>query len=117
MKFFNPTSVAKSIGKVWQIVASKDVDIKTKSKLIMNPSGLQKQKPEPKPRPEPQDEEQKNIETINENNSEIPEEVWELKKERDRARKEKNWQKSNELREEIERAGFDIEGENIVRKI
>ncbi|MEK7116555.1 MAG: cysteine--tRNA ligase [Patescibacteria group bacterium] len=50
---------------------------------------------------------------------EIPEEVMELKKERDMARQQKNWQKSDELRKEIEREGYileDKENESIIRK-
>lgn len=50
---------------------------------------------------------------------EIPEEILELKKERDEARRQKDWQKSDELREEIERGGYILEdkgGESILRK-
>jgi cysteinyl-tRNA synthetase len=39
----------------------------------------------------------------------IPEEIIVLLKERERYRKEKNWQKADEAREEIERKGFRIE--------
>ena len=39
----------------------------------------------------------------------ISDEVMELKNERDTARKEKNWQKSDELREEIEKEGYILE--------
>ena len=43
----------------------------------------------------------------------------ELKNERDTARKEKNWQKSDEIREEIEKEGYLLEDKNdqsILRK-
>jgi len=49
----------------------------------------------------------------------IPEEILELKKERDTARQEKNWQKSDELRKEIEREGYTVEdknGESVIKK-
>jgi len=49
----------------------------------------------------------------------IPEDIQELKKERDIARNNKNWQKSDELRSEIEREGFileDKEKESIIKK-
>ena len=49
----------------------------------------------------------------------ISDEVMELKNERDTARKEKNWQKSDELREEIEKEGYLLEDKNdqsILRK-
>lgn len=39
----------------------------------------------------------------------IPKEILELAKEREMARKEKNWQKSDELREKIKRLGWQIE--------
>lgn len=44
--------------------------------------------------------------------TDIPEEVLELKKERDLAREQKNWQKSDELRGEIEREGYILEDKN-----
>ena len=49
----------------------------------------------------------------------ISDEVMELKNERDIARKEKNWQKSDEIREEIEKEGYLLEDKNdqsILRK-
>jgi cysteinyl-tRNA synthetase len=49
----------------------------------------------------------------------ISEEIMEMKKERDIARQQKNWQKSDELRKEIEREGYILEdraGESILRK-
>jgi cysteinyl-tRNA synthetase len=51
--------------------------------------------------------------------SDIPEEVLEMKKERDSARAQKNFQKSDELREEIEREGYiieDADGKSTLRK-
>jgi cysteinyl-tRNA synthetase len=49
----------------------------------------------------------------------FPDHVLELKDERDRARREKNWARSDELRQEIERLGFILEdkGEgSLIRK-
>lgn len=49
----------------------------------------------------------------------IPENILELKKERDIARKEKDWRKSDELREKIEKEGYILEDradESILRK-
>ncbi|MFA6270435.1 MAG: cysteine--tRNA ligase [Candidatus Paceibacterota bacterium] len=61
-----------------------------------------------------------NIALLSENTkTDIPEEILELKKERDHARETKNWQKSDELRGEIERTGFVLEDKNnesIIRK-
>jgi cysteinyl-tRNA synthetase len=51
--------------------------------------------------------------------ADIPDEIQTLKKERDIARQQKNWQKSDELRGEIEREGYVLEdkgGESILRK-
>jgi cysteinyl-tRNA synthetase len=51
--------------------------------------------------------------------SDIPEEILELKKERDSARAEKNWQKSDDLRSEIEHEGYlleDRDGKSIIKK-
>ena len=101
-------NIAKSIGLVWQIVKSKDIDAKTKLDLILDfdkALGLRLNEASPL-RKQADDEE-------------IPEEVLEMKKERDRARKEKNWQKSDELRKEIEREGYLLEdknGESTIRK-
>ncbi|MBI2039147.1 MAG: cysteine--tRNA ligase [Candidatus Niyogibacteria bacterium] len=39
----------------------------------------------------------------------IPDDVQQLEKERARARKEENWQKADELREEIQKRGWDVE--------
>lgn len=44
----------------------------------------------------------------NSNNSEIPEEILEISRERDIARKNKDWQKSDELRDLIASKGFSI---------
>jgi cysteinyl-tRNA synthetase len=55
----------------------------------------------------------------------IPEEILEMKKERDEARQAKNWNKSDELRDEIEKEGYILEdlpaqagkaGESIIKK-
>jgi cysteinyl-tRNA synthetase len=47
-----------------------------------------------------------------ETDTEIPEYVLEIKKERDDARAQKDWQKSDELRKEIEREGYILEDSN-----
>ena len=47
-----------------------------------------------------------------ETDTEIPEYVLEMKKERDDARAQKDWQKSDELRKEIEREGYILEDSN-----
>lgn len=44
--------------------------------------------------------------------SDIPDHTQELKKERDIARQNKNWQKSDELRKEIEQEGYIVEDKN-----
>ena len=49
----------------------------------------------------------------------IPEEILELKRERDEVRQEKNWQKSDELREEIEKESYVLEdgdNESVIKK-
>ncbi len=49
----------------------------------------------------------------------IPEEILELQSERDEARQKKDWQKSDRLREEIEKEGFVLEDKNtksVIRK-
>lgn len=50
-----------------------------------------------------------NIKTLAEDIKKVPDHVLELKDERDRARTEKNWARSDELRTEIERLGFILE--------
>ncbi len=40
---------------------------------------------------------------------EIPDEIWELVEERERARREKNWEKADRIREEIKSKGYIIE--------
>ncbi len=40
---------------------------------------------------------------------EVPDEIWELLEERERARKEKNWEKADKIREEIKDKGYIIE--------
>lgn len=49
----------------------------------------------------------------------IPEEIKELQNERDLARAEKDWEKSDRLREEIEKEGYileDKDGQNLIRR-
>lgn len=60
-----------------------------------------------------------NIKSLSEELWDIPDEISDLKKERDAAREEKNWDRSDKLREEIERDGYVLEDNNngsIVRK-
>jgi cysteinyl-tRNA synthetase len=60
-----------------------------------------------------------NIKKLSESVQQIPEEILEIKKERDEARAKKNFQKSDELRGEIEREGYTIEdkgSKTIIRK-
>jgi len=61
-----------------------------------------------------------NISSLSEKaRKEIPDEILEVKKERDAARAEKDFQKSDGLRKEIERGGYiseDKENESIIRK-
>jgi len=55
----------------------------------------------------------------NEVASDIPDHIQDLKKERDLVRQNKNWQKSDELRKEIEREGYlleDQENNSIIKK-
>jgi cysteinyl-tRNA synthetase len=95
---------AKAIGFVWQIIKSKDINSKMKLDLLLNfDKVLGLKLNEVNPRAE----------------EEIPAEILEMKKERDAARKEKDFHKSDELRKEIEREGFAVEdkdGESIIRK-
>jgi cysteinyl-tRNA synthetase len=104
-------NVAKSIGLIWQIVKSKEINDKTKLDLILDfDKVLGLNVPVPK---------LPFVETV------PSAEILNLKKERDAARQEKNWQKSDELREKIEKAGYILEdlpeqpgknGESIIRK-
>lgn len=61
-----------------------------------------------------------NIEKLSkEIKEDVPEEILKMKKERDKARLAKNWQKSDELRAEIEKEGFileDKDNKTIIRK-
>ena len=100
-------NIAKGIGLVWQIIKIKEINTKTKLELILDFDkvlGLKLDKVNP------------TAEILEE---QIPAEVLDLKKERDTARLEKNWTKSDELRKEIEREGYileDKEGKSILRK-
>lgn len=61
------------------------------------------------------------IQNLTKKITDIPDEIRELKKERDAARKMKNWQKSDELRKEIEKEGYVLEDQetdsNIRKKL
>jgi len=60
-----------------------------------------------------------NIKKLSEQIKEIPEEILKIKNDRDLARQEKNWEKSDELRVQIENLGFILEdkpNETLIRK-
>lgn len=60
-----------------------------------------------------------NIKIISEKLHNIPSEILEIKKEREKARSNKDWQKSDTLRKNLEEKGFVVEdrkNENIIRK-
>lgn len=59
------------------------------------------------------------IKNISKKINQIAEEILDLKKERDLAREKKDWEKSDKIREEIEREGYVLEDQNgttIIRK-
>lgn len=90
-------NVAKALGIVWQIIRSKELNSKTKYKLILDFDKILSL----------------NLDQVSEsyyelNESSIPKEILELKKERDDARTQKNWQRSDELRKKIENNGYSI---------
>lgn len=88
-------NMAKAIGLLWQIVKSKELDASTKYALLLDFDqvlGLKLAESA-----------QDKFEDI------IPAEILALKEERDTARAQKNWQKSDELRKQIEEAGYTIE--------
>ncbi len=81
----------KAIALMWEVIKSKELSDEEKYKTIIDFDkvlglGLSKVK-----------------------KSEIPQEVKKLVKEREKYRKEKNWQKSDELREKIKSLGFTVE--------
>lgn len=119
MKSDKKINIAKSIGLIWQIIKAKEIDAKTKYKMLLDFDKTPDLKPdEAKPLNDKIVAKKISEETLLVD-EEIPEEVLELKEERDTARKEKNWQKSDELREEIEREGYlleDKDGKTIIRK-
>ncbi|MEK7116553.1 MAG: hypothetical protein AAB837_00100 [Patescibacteria group bacterium] len=99
----NDLNIAKSIGTVWQIIKSKEVNAKAKLELLLDFDkvlGLKSSEAENLPDKQ-----------VEKDKDEIPVEVMELKKERDEARRRKDWQKSNELGEEIEKEGYFLEDE------
>ncbi|KKQ78209.1 MAG: hypothetical protein A3A96_00035 [Candidatus Zambryskibacteria bacterium RIFCSPLOWO2_01_FULL_39_39] len=107
-------SMARKMGRTWQIVKSREIDIKTKRKLFKNSDKVSEVSEVSESKPEKM--EVSDNEIIDD---EIPEEILELKKERDVARAEKNWQEYDELRCEIERGGYileDKDGKSIIRK-
>ena len=85
-------NVAKAIGLVWQITKSKEINSKTKLELILDFDKVLGLK-------------------LNEteiSNVKIPEDVKKLVEERDKARAEKDFAKSDKLRGEIESLGFEV---------
>jgi len=58
-----------------------------------------------------------NIKNLSKELRKVPDEILEVKDERDVARKKKNWQKSDKLREEIESQGFILEDKEGISKI
>lgn len=99
---------AKAVGILWQVAKNNEIGDKTKLKLILDfdkvlglnlpKSGFASKSA----------------------NEEIPEEIERLKKERDSARQEKNWQKSDRLRKEIEEKGYAVEDradESVLKKL
>jgi cysteinyl-tRNA synthetase len=98
---------AKAIGIIWQITKSSELNNRTKLALILDFDkvlGLQLNKTN---------------KATSQNELKIPEEILKLKNERDLAREQKNWQKSDDLRKQIELAGFILEDKNnesIIRK-
>lgn len=104
-------NIAKAIGLVWKIVKDEELGDQEKLSLILDFDrvlGLKLNEAESQDN------------TLNEMAaSEIGREVLELKKERDLARQQKNWQKSDELRKEIEREGYileDQDNQTIIKK-
>ena len=83
-------NVAKSIGLIWQIVKSKEINSKTKCELILDFDKVLGLKLDEK------------------NKFEVPENVEVLIKNRDKARTEKNFTKSDKIRKEIESLGFEV---------
>jgi cysteinyl-tRNA synthetase len=112
------SNIAKSMGRVWQVIKSRGINIKTKYKLLRNSDKVSGTKIE---EIKSLDEMKPPISKIIEDEiaEEIPEEILELKRERNLARKERDWQKNEELRVEIERGGYIVEdkgSETVIRK-
>lgn len=99
-------NVAKSVGLIWQIVKSKELDGATKLSLILDFDKVLGLKLSEAKSPS--------------ENTEIPEEILALKKERDLARQEKDWAKSDELRQKIKDLGYVLEDkdqETLIKKL
>ncbi len=100
-------NIAKAIGLIWQILKEKEMNEKTKLELILDFDkvlGLKLSE---------------NFQGQSLEENDVPEHVLEMKKEHDEARASKNFQKSDELRQEIEREGYSLEdknGESLIRK-
>lgn len=95
-------NIAGAIGLIWQIIKDNRISSADKRAQILDFDRMLGLK---------LDESEEEIK--------IPEEILDLKKERDTARAKKNWQKSDELREEIEREGYVVEdkdGETIIKR-
>lgn len=101
-------NIPKAIGLVWQVVRSKDLSLATKLALILDFDKVLGLK----------------LLEISENygnlaEQDLPTEILQLKKERDEARQQKNWQKSDALRDQIEKLGYileDKDGQTIIKK-
>jgi cysteinyl-tRNA synthetase len=98
-------NIAKGIGLVWQIVKMKEINAKTKLALLLDFDKVLGLK---------LDEATLSDQSTDE---EIPEEILKLKTARDTARSEKNWTKSDELRDQIEKSGYLLEDSGDQTKI
>jgi cysteinyl-tRNA synthetase len=114
-KKVDPEAIARSIGRFWEVTISKEIDIKTKRKLLMS---FKSQKMELLKEIElPNNVTPLDYKIKKETSEEIPDEVLELKKEMDIARAEKNWQEVDKLHNEIKSEGYIIDDTDTSTKI
>jgi cysteinyl-tRNA synthetase len=100
----NDLDTPRALALIWEILKDDNLSEEDKYNLVVNFDKVLGLKP---------------IGTNLSAEEEIPEEILEIKKERDTARREKNWQRSDELRKEIEREGYileDLEDETKISK-
>jgi cysteinyl-tRNA synthetase len=96
-------NMPKTLALVWEIIKDNEINFSDKKDLILDFDkvlGLKLDKAKEE--------------------MTIPEEILELKNERDVARGQKNFAKSDELRKEIEKAGYILEdknGESVIKKV